>query len=203
MNETTPEQIIVDIIANQMNLAKNAAWVRNENRDIPNDNGLYVVVGNVGTAPMNVETYIEQRTNSSYDPPQVENWEINKAQAFESIQIDILSSSDSARSRRMEILLALRSIYAQQKMEANSFKIFRLAPNFLNTSGAEGGSNINRFSITIVCTSWYKKERLMKEPGGDYYDDFTTRVDDANTIGTDDGLFEFRITPDTPEPEDS
>jgi hypothetical protein len=40
---------------------------------------------------------------------------------------------------------------------------------------------------------WYRKDRLLASPLGDYYDDFTQRVDDAKTIGTSEPVFAFEI----------
>ncbi len=191
------EQIIVDIIAQEMEIdpAKNI-WVRDQNRKIPANDELYIVVGMVDSVPISSKTHMIERVTPQPDPDPdlVQQVEINEAQLKENIQIDVLSKSDLARSRRWEVIAALRSILSQQRQEENSFKIFRLPQSFVNASIAEGGSQLNRFSMSFSCFVWYRKEKILTPDGGDYYDDFTTRVDDAETIGEDDGIFEFKIT---------
>jgi len=44
----------------------------------------------------------------------------------------------------------------------------------------------------LRCHVWYSKESLL--PRSKIFDTFETRIDDANTIGQDEGLFEFTIT---------
>lgn len=194
----TPEAIIVDILINQMDMPKNSVWVRNQNREIPKDQGLYIIVGMVDSQYISATNDVSPIEIPQPDPaPDISAMkETQKTITRENIQIDILSRSDSATLRRWEVIAALRSVYCQQQQEANYFKIARLPTAFLNTSDAEGGSQVNRFSLTISCHVWYIKERTLLKSGFDFYDDFTQRVDDANTIGESEGLIEFEITPE-------
>ena len=185
------EQVIIDILKERMGLADSQIWVRSQNRKIPADTKLYLIVGMVSTQVNSVQTYMEDRIIET----RTKQVEINRVQTLENIQIDILSRSNDAITRRWEILAALKSIYAQQKQEANYFKICRESVSFLDTSSAEGSSQLNRFTITIPCFVWYKKETVLEEEY-DYYDDFTQRVDDAKTIGEAEGLIEFEIKGD-------
>lgn len=166
-----------------------SVWIRDQSHIIPNDNGLYIVVGQTDLKPQSVGSYLINNTDGSVTEEQ-------RVQAYEKQQIDIFSRDVTALKRRVEILMALQSFYSQQQQEIYSFRIFQIPQNFINTSDTEGGSRINRFSITIVCATWYKKDKLMTQAGGDYYDDFSTRVDDEETIGTDTPLIEFEITGD-------
>lgn len=203
--DSLAEQVIIDIIRQFMDLGAQRAWVRSQNHRIPEDDGLFIIAG-LTYAPrvMSSQSYLEQRiVPPVIDPPApeiVQQWEISRVQMAENIQVDIFSRNNEALMRRWEIVAAMTSIYSEQQQEANVFRIFRQPATFLNTSDAEGGSNLNRFSITFPCFVWYKKERLLTASGGDYYDDFTTRVDDANTITEPEGLFSFRITPEGVNP---
>ena len=114
--------------------------------------------------------------------------EIQQVQMSENIQIDIQSRNNDARTRRWEIIAALQSIYAKQKMEENSFKIFRIPRSFVNSGMSDGGSVLNRFSIVINCYTWYNKTKNITE----YYDDFNTRVDDESTITEAVGAIEIQ-----------
>ena len=191
MNNTLAEQVIIDILKERMNLLDDQIWVRSQNRKIPADTKLYIIVGMVSTSVNSSQTYIEERIIET----RTKQVEINRVQTLENIQIDILSRSNDAITRRWEIIAALKSIYAQQKQEYNYFKICREPASFLDTSSAEGSSQLNRFTITIPCFVWYKKETILNEEY-DYYDDFTQRVDDAKTIGEAEGLIEFEIKGD-------
>lgn len=257
--DSLPEQILVDILTEEMDMPPNSVWVRDQNRLIPNDDGLYIIIGMVDSKPMsntttmiqnnalvqgtqnyfsddvqtksyfsdddetvryvsdggtpaqqNVDYFSDRQFTKIYfsddaqtlryisgSQPEIDQVQLSTVQTCDNIMISILSRDTQALTRRWEIIAALQSIYSQQQQEANSFKIFRLPLNFVNASSAEGGSNINRFSITVPCFVWYKKEKVLTATGGDYYDDFTTRVDDEKTIGTPKPLFEFEITGDT------
>jgi len=185
------EQVIIDILQERMTLSDSQIWVRSQNRKIPADTKLYIIVGMISTQVNSAQTYMEERIINTI----TKQVEVNRVQTLENIQIDILSRSNDAITRRWEIIAALKSIYAQQKQETNFFKICREPASFLDTSSAEGSSQLNRFSITIPCFVWYKKETVLEEEY-DYYDDFTQRVDDVKTISEADGLIEFEIKGD-------
>ena len=195
--DSLASQIIINILTEEMCLDPDSIWIRDQNRKIPDDKTLFLVVGMV-----NAPTVMCNTTSVEYSVVNSETvmTEINQVQQREEIMIDIFSRSNEALFRNWEVVAAMQSIYAQQQQELNNFKIFRQPISIVNTSGAEGGSNINRFSITVAAFVWYKKDKSRKSPLGDYYNDFTTRVDDDKTIGTDNPIAEFEFTPDSPPP---
>lgn len=179
-----PEQIIVDILQTQLALESDQLWVRYQNEKIPPDDRLYIVVG---MSDSQVISSVNTPT-PTYDGMS----ETLQIVARENIQIDFLSRSLSALQRRWEVLAALNSVYSEQQQEIYQFKIFPVPSSFVNTSSAEGGSNINRFSIIIACRTWYRQEKVLQSPN-DYYNDFDTRADDEVTISEPEGLIEFNI----------
>lgn len=191
------EQVFIDILKSELGLTDAQLWVRNQNRKIPPEKGIWVIVGLQGIPRIrSTKSEIETREIPQPDPapPIVETWEVISATTAEAIQIDIVSRNNDTLNLRMGIIMALASIKSQQVQEQNAMRIFTQSLGFVDTSGAEGGSNVNRYTVTVPCFSWYKMEKLLSATGGDYYDDFTTRVDDAKTIAEPDGLFDFRIT---------
>ena len=48
--------------------------------------------------------------------------------------------------------------------------------NSVNTTGLEGGSDINRFSVRFNCLTWDEKVTAI-----DYYNSFRTQARDTNT----------------------
>lgn len=191
------EQIIVQILVNQMALDDQTCWVRDQNKKIPNGDGLFIVVGMVDSQVLSVgrEEVSGEIPQPSPAPALQTLTETMTVITRDNIQIDIMSRDNQALLRRWEILAALQSTYAVQQMEENDFRIFRQPMNFVNASAAEGGSTLNRFSMTIPCNVWYRKESVS--PTYDFYNSFDTRVDDEQSIGTADGIIEFTIDENT------
>jgi len=188
-------QVIAAILIEEMGLSTQAVWLREQNKTIPNDNGLYISVGLVSSQTVNNITEIQEITIAPAVTPSP--YEVNLVQQQEAIQIDILSSAQSnlALMRNWEVIAALQSIYSQQMQEQYCFKIFRIPRSFVDTSSAEGGSMLQRYSITINAFVWYRKQKLL----GTYYDDFTTGYyTDRNGALTEE--FQFEINSTTPPP---
>ena len=186
--EKLVEQIVLDIIKQQMQLTDEQIWIFNQNIKIPNTKGLFVVVGfddASGGIISNTNTVVSTEAGMT---------EEQRVVARVGIRVDILSRDNSALNRKFEILQAIKSVYSQQQQEKNSFKIFGLPSLFANTSSAEGGSMLNRFTIIIICHAWQLKEIVLNSTNGDFYTEFKTRADDEATIGSDEGIFEFTIT---------
>jgi hypothetical protein len=195
--DSLASQIIVDIIATRMELDPQTVWVRNQNRKIPQGEGIYIAVGQIGwkvygSSREEVSTEIPQ---PSPEPALQTLTEVITINAQEMIQIDIMSRNNDALTRQWEIVAALNSTYAIQKQEENSFRIATIPLGFIDSSFAEGGSMLNRFTLTIACNVWYKSEQILSQ--GDIYDNFETRVDDAISIETDTGIIEFTIDENT------
>lgn len=182
-------QVIIDILLEEMGLSSQAIWIRDQNFTIPNDNGLYIVVGETAAWVMANTTSMIAETVGMVTTQH----EINQVVQREEIQIDVLSRSNLALTRKIEVIMALQSYYSQQQQELNEFKIFRIPRGFFRSSEEDGGSIINKYTVTVSCHVWYRKDQLLNSPLGDYYDDFTTRVDDYKTIDTGTPLIEFEI----------
>lgn len=184
----TAARIFTILLKQEMELADDSIWLSNQNRKIPNDDRLYISVGMI-------DSQVIGNTNST--APTVGGMsETQQIVMRENIQIDIFSRSNDAEFRRWEVVAALKSIYAQQLQEENEFRIFQIPTSFINSSSAEGGSNINRFSVIVATHVWYKKNKVLATPSGDYFDEFGARVDDAKSIETDTGIIELTLTED-------
>lgn len=187
------EELLIDIVKEELGLPNAQVWIRNQNREIPADGKLYVVIGMVQSRIVSAKTSMIEEAGLQY--------EINSVTTFENIQIDFFSSSDEASLRRFEFVAALSGFYAQQVQEKNFFKIYKIPSQFLNTSAAEGGSQLNRYTITVAVGNSFNKKREMLTgvPNGkrSWFDTFPVRVDDEKTIGEDTPLFEFELPIDT------
>lgn len=129
--------------------------------------------------------------NQTFDQLPPTQIEVCEAIVNEWVQIDVCSRNNDSITRNWEVIAALNSLYAKQTQESNNFKISRLPRGPNNTSSAEGGSYLNRYTLTVSCIVWYRKETVLTS--GDYYDDFHTRADDEKTINTDSPLIKFEI----------
>jgi hypothetical protein len=99
------------------------------------------------------------------------------------IQIDIFSRNDEARQRRYEILSALTSFYSQQQQEKYQFKIYNIPHRLINTSRAEGGATIYRYTITV--STQYSKEWTREI---DYFETFPTQITEQGTYNNIDNF---------------
>lgn len=213
-------QIIGEIIRKQLCLEDDAVWLRDQNRVIPNDKGVYVIVGmiNVPTVIASVSSmraataedwdetnkrwdlygvvYDAAKRETNFDS-EGQTWdeagqtfdqqpetmvETTEVYQREDIQIDFLSRSNAGITRNWEIQGALTSFLSQRMQEKYAFKIFKQPNGPLNTSYAEGGSQLNRYTFTIPTFVWYKKEAILQPD--EYFDSFGVRVDDESTIAT-------------------
>jgi len=290
-------KVVADILEDQLSLNPDQVWVTDQNRDIPEDNRLYVVVGNVsseilfsnssvvnsdlaifkvsgvlgtdlslpqflhasGTTlksgvlttpdlsenltalllvfdgeisvslnsnvteflPLNFTaggttlSFVASVLNTAFSSAGVsvsatgnfiefrdadnKIFEEQGIVSSESLQIDILSRTNLARDSRYKVLLALTSLFSQQKQEENSFRIFRIPTTFINSSVLEGGSKITRYTIRLNC---YVGQSQRKEiPQGttrNVYDTFPLRVDDEQSIETPNGIIEIDNVAPTP-----
>ena len=98
----------------------------------------------------------------------------NEATIDDNIQIDISSRNNDARIRRHEVFMALNSYYSKQQQEKYGFRIFGLPSGFMNTSAAEGGTTIYRYSITFQCQ--YLRVYSRTVTGYDYYKTFPASI---------------------------
>lgn len=178
-------QYVLDIIRAEMKLAEEQTILRDQNFEFPNDRKLYVVAGLIRGAVLSAQSSMGSTADANV---QQENQTV---QMREEIQIDIAGRGNEAIYRNWEIVAALNSFLSKRTQEKANFKIFRIPKEMQNTSSAEGPAQLNRYTLTFVCNSWYRKSSPMAS--GDYYDDFTTRLDDENTIGTGTPLAEFEI----------
>lgn len=188
--EKMASQIIVDILRTELGLPQSHVWLDELNYNIPIDESLMISVGVVSVQPMGAKSSL--KTDDDEDV-----YEVIQTVQREDINIDIMSRSATVLLRKWEIIGALNSIYAQQMQEKYRFKIAKIPTSFVNTSLAEGGSQLARFTLSISCHVWYKKETLLAPDGKKYFDEFKTRVDDESTIGTENGIIEFTIDENT------
>lgn len=175
-------KVIGDVIANQMGLRTTGPTAQimltNERFNIPPTNDLYVALSYVDGKPIGNNNYFDGNTVI----------ETQQVTMFYHVQIDIMSFDATARTRKEEVYMALRSIYAQQAMEAQNVQIARMPAAFVDASSLEESKMLNRYTMTIAVTAL-----LTKTVTGDsYYDQFPFQYIE------NDGSFSPQLTPEDP-----
>lgn len=132
-------EFVSDIIENQLGLAKEQVYLWDQKVDIPHDERLYVSVGMLSCKPFG--------NNRTYDSSGVNS--IQTTNFMATLDIDIFSRGLDALNRKEEVLMALKSNYAEAQQELNSFYIAPLSISFLNLSEAEGAAILYRFKISV------------------------------------------------------
>lgn len=160
------EEHIVDIIRKELELKQGNIWIRAQNRKIPPESEeLYCVVGVVSFLPISAKSTFENGN------------EVQTVYGRASVQVDLMSRNNSARNRRAELLMALNSYYSKNVQDKYQFRIFEIPQNFENTSGLQGGSDINRF--TLVIRAMVSEQKVKST---DYYDTFNANIQSQEVV---------------------
>lgn len=163
------EKILVDIITHEMNLPE--TYGTTERGDVIPCVVIYsqnIKLFNTDKLQITVRT-VSSRTWSNRNEVKTINGtftEIQDTNQSRLMQIDCYSRNNDARDRYHEIAMALKSVYAQQQMDLYNFKIGTMT-NENNISGVDGGSDINRFTISFNVLIHFQKRKSV-----DYYDTF-------------------------------
>lgn len=168
------EKILVDIIKHELSLPDNYGTTSNgdvipsviiygQNIKLFNTDKMQVTVRTVSQNVWSNRSEFKEIVNST-GSTFVEIQDVNERRMM---QVDVYSRNNDARERFWEVSMALKSTYAQQQMDLYNFKIGTIT-NSQNTSGLDGGSDINRFTITFNVLTHQQKQKPI-----DYYDKFT------------------------------
>lgn len=156
----TAIQLVCDIIQNEMELGDRHVYMWDQKINAPTDEGLFIAVGVISCKPFgNSNTYFEDD-----DEGLSEKQSINM-QAL--LSIDIISRGTDARDRKEEVIMALRSNYAESQQELNSFSIAILPSSFVNLSQEDGAAIPYRFNISANLQYFVTKTKPIP-----YYDTY-------------------------------
>lgn len=169
------EKILVDIIKHELNLPDNygttskgdvipSVIIYGQNIKLFNTDKMQVTVRTVSQRVWSNRSEFKDITVSN----QTTFTEIQDINESRMMQVDVYSRNNDARERFWEVSMALQSTYAAQQMDLYNFKIGTMTTS-QNTSGLDGGSDINRFTITFNVLTHQQKQKPV-----DYYDKFKT-----------------------------
>lgn len=165
-----PIKVVADILQKEMSLPDGQIMLGYEKWNIPPTPGLYVVLVYIGGKAIGSTSYF---TSEGNDPAkQLEHQEVAMRHV---VQIDLLSFDGSARARKEEVLMALRSFYSQGQQEKYAMSIARIPSEFVDASTLEETKILNRFTLTVPVTALHTKVKAAdfynKFPGPEVHED--------------------------------
>jgi hypothetical protein len=155
----TPEQLVCNIIQVGLGLSPNNIWQWDQKISEPTNGGMYVVVQVSSCKPFGNSTRF---VGSDEGMTQVQS--VNMCST---LSIDIMSRSREARDRKEEVVMALKSMYAEQQQEQYSFQLSTIPSGFMNLSKQDGAGMLYRFNISVRIQYFKTKTTPVA-----YYDTF-------------------------------
>ena len=181
------EKIFVDLIKHELDLPSKygtdeegneipTVLIKGQNIKLFNTPKLQITVSTLTSNVFSNRTYQKEITEKDQNNQDITRYiEETYLNERRTMQIDVYSRNNEARQRFPEVQAALHSNYAEQLQNKYQFQIGRIS-SAQNTSGLDGGSDINRFTIRFDCLCWYKKTKQI-----DYYDTFGLQARNTNT----------------------
>ncbi|MDE2019614.1 MAG: hypothetical protein KGJ13_04685 [Patescibacteria group bacterium] len=168
MNEPTtsvrePVKVIADILASELDLDDQHIAMAYQKYDIPND-GLFVVLGYLGPSSVVAnQNYFDSAINS----------EVQETLMLHRIQIDLMSMApdNSARIRKEEIPMALRSFYSQRLQSQYKIGVYWNTGDFADTTSLEETAMLNRYTMRVFVNALHRKVKTTP-----YLDNFPISV---------------------------
>jgi hypothetical protein len=159
-----PAAILVDIVRTYMSLQNKQIWQYNQEVNIADSEGLYVVIHYLTSIPISSSSSFEVDVN-----------DIGRETIFsmskEIYSVEIGSFDRSAISRKDEIIQALKGGYSQNQQAQYGFRLFPLPITFNNVSSQIGGNMLNRFMIDVALMVTRSSTRVL-----DYYTNFPIQL---------------------------
>jgi hypothetical protein len=177
------EKIIVDILKHELKLPDNYGKTSNgdeipsviiysQNIKLFNTTKLQITVRAISVDVYSNRSQFVTNSDGTYS-------EIQDLNLQYMMQVDCYSRDNSARDRFWEVTAALKSVYAEQQMDLYNFKLATITRSN-NISGIDGGSDINRYSITFNALTHEQKITNI-----DYYDKFRMTAQDEAGLFAD------------------
>jgi hypothetical protein len=151
--------IIKQILDKEMQMPQGRVFAYNSSVDLPQDRNLFIVLHYTAKTPYSNNIRYENTKDGKLVEHQMSNF-------VEDILISLMSVNQDARDRAHEVLMALRSNYAQVLQEQNKVHITTQG-DIIDKSFLEATSRLNRFDVRAKIYVSYDKITNV-----DYYDKF-------------------------------
>lgn len=148
-------ELLCDIIQTEMGLSQGRVFLWDQKIFQPKDQGLFIPISVLPCKPFGNSTqYV-----GGVSPPSMRA--IQSVNMMAMVDIQIISRGPEARDRKEEIILALKSFYAQRQQELNSFNIGGLSTAFVNLSQIDGDAIPYRFNISVMVQYFITKTKQV------------------------------------------
>ena len=154
-----PVKVIADIISHEMDLPNDRIFIYNDGRELPKDDGLYIVLSVMSRPPFGAK--------SSYKETEDGLVEVQTLNVKETIIASAVSKNTDARTRAYEVQMAVNSVFSEQKQEEYGCHISMIAP-VRDMSFLENTARLNRFDTEITLLAAYEKVKDI-----DYFDTYS------------------------------
>lgn len=158
-----PIKVIADIIMTEMDLKASQIKDAYQLYEIPAD-GLFVEIGYIGQSePISSQTYFDSELLT----------EVQQAVFRHTIRIELMSMApdNSARIRKEEVALSLRSFYSQQQQDAHNIGIAWLQENITDATELEETAMLNRYITDCFVHALHQKTQTA-----DYFELFPIKL---------------------------
>lgn len=164
MSFKEPIKVLMEILISEMELDADRVLIYNNKWILPNDLDIFISLRNGSLKTISNRTTEDDRGVSGF-------FEVQSISIQEDIIVDIFSGDSTARTRKEEVIMALKSNFSQQKQELYSIKIVQMPNSFIDLSNVETSRRLNRYNITVPIFSWRTKEKTI-----DYFDTYDYEI---------------------------
>lgn len=155
----SPIELFCDVLKTELGLSDDQVILYNQKLKIPSDSRLYIAVSILTCKPF-ANTNTQEDVEGIFSEVQTTN--------FQSVlSIDVYSRSTIALTRKEDVIMSLKSTYAEQQMNANAMKIASIPSAFTAVNQEDGAAIPYRFNISVAIQYMSKKVKAIE-----YYDDF-------------------------------
>jgi hypothetical protein len=154
----SPIELLCDIIASEMGLASGRVYLWDQKIPMPTDPGLFIELRVISLKPFSNVFQFDPATGN----------EVQTANFHASVDVNVQSRDTSARERKEEVILALRSQYARNQMSLNSFYVSGISTSFNDLSEVDGAAIPYRFVCSIALQFAVTKTKAVP-----YFDTFS------------------------------
>lgn len=150
-------KIIRNLIKDYMGLDDNHCYIYNNKFLMPEDKGLFVVIG--------IQSNEIIGNNTTYEKTEDKLLANTSTSVATTYTVDILSYDTSARIRQFEVINALSSFESLQSQDINGYSIARIPTSLQDLSDLEASKILNRYRATFKVFHKYEKQTVAR-----YYD---------------------------------
>lgn len=186
--QVMPIDLLIQIISKRIDIKDDHVLLYDEKFTIPpDDNGLFIFVQYDFGMPY--ANRINHCVDASGNYIEVQNINVR-----EEYTIGLYSRDESSLRMKEKVQMALRSNYAQQVQEENSFSIFSISKPIEGLSELEGAAQLRRFDIGVTVHASYEERKIIQ-----YFDTLNVEVDANSSAPVIPDMIEY-FTQSTTQP---